>query len=154
VPPEAIKALREGPKIDAKPLKPAEVRFLRFSSTGQHSWLVMTIHEGRTRQLRRMCEAVGFDVLKLKRVAIGPIKLGDLPAGDFRWLTDKEISLLRGLVRAGKPEKEKAADKPAVRKAAARPAKPRTTAPRRTSADRDAKPAARDKNKISRDNRR
>lgn len=105
VPPEAIKALREGPQIDKKPLQPVEVRFLRFSRTGQHSWLVMTIHEGRTRQIRRMCEAVGFDVLKLRRVAIGPILLGDLPAGDFRWLTDKEIANLKRLMKEKKDKK-------------------------------------------------
>lgn len=105
IPPEAIRALREGPKIDKKPLKPAEVRFLKFSRTGQHSWLIMTIHEGRTRQIRRMCEAVGADVMKLKRVEIGPIKLGDLPPGDFRWLSDKEIALLKKLMKAKKAAK-------------------------------------------------
>lgn len=99
--PEAVAALKQGPDIGGRPLRPAEVKFLKPNRTGQHSWIQMTITEGRTRQIRKMCAAVGFPVLKLKRTWFGPLALGDLPAGEFRWLTDREISRLRKLMKTG-----------------------------------------------------
>ena len=96
---EALSGLQKGPAIGGPPLKPARVKFLKYSGSGRHSWLELTITEGRTRQIRRMGEAVGHPVLKLKRVSLGPLSIKDLAPGDFRFLTDKEVSALRGLMK-------------------------------------------------------
>ena len=55
----------------------------------------ITIHEGRNRQVRRMCEAAGMHVTRLRRIREGALSLGDLPAGKWRYLTDAEISALK-----------------------------------------------------------
>lgn len=112
----AIQELRKGPDIGGPPLRPAQVRFVKHSrGGGAHSWIEMTITEGRTRQIRRMCEAVGHPVLKLKRTALGPLSLGDLPPGKHRPLTDREVSALKKLM--------------ARRKEKAKPGKAKKTAP-------------------------
>jgi len=110
--PPAIEKLKKGPAIGGPALKPAEVEFLKVSRSGKNSWLKMTIHEGRTRQIRKMGEAVGHEVLKLKRVALGPLYLSDLPLGDFRYLTDKEVVGLKRLMAEparAKPKKKRGA---------------------------------------------
>ncbi len=108
---EKIDELRKGPKIGGNPLKPSLVKFVKPSKGGgRHSWFEMTITEGRTRQIRKMCEAVGHPVMKLKRVSVGPLKLGPLPVGDFRFLSEKEVADLKKLIK--KPPKKK----PAARK--------------------------------------
>lgn len=70
-----------------------EVRLL--GSRGAEASLEVTIHEGRNRQVRRMCELAGLTVRRLKRVAEGPLTLGGLPAGAWRYLTPEEIEALR-----------------------------------------------------------
>jgi 23S rRNA pseudouridine2605 synthase len=65
---------------------------------GTHE-LELTIHEGRKRQVRRMCEAVGHRVVELRRVAFGPLRLGDLGAGRHRRLTAAEVERLRTSAR-------------------------------------------------------
>jgi 23S rRNA pseudouridine2605 synthase len=65
---------------------------------GPHE-LELTIHEGRKRQVRRMCEAVGHRVLALQRIAFGPLRLGDLRAGRHRRLTAAEVARLRAAAR-------------------------------------------------------
>jgi pseudouridine synthase len=92
-----LEALRQGVTItedDGRSHKtaPAQVRLLR--SKGTDCWLTMTIHEGRKRQVRRMLAAVGHPVLQLTRVAIGPLTLGDLPVGAWRYLTNEELRML------------------------------------------------------------
>lgn len=57
--------------------------------------LQITIQEGRNRQVRRMCEAVGLEVARLKRVSVGPLKLGMLPPGEWRQLKPSELIALR-----------------------------------------------------------
>ncbi|MBQ8922818.1 MAG: rRNA pseudouridine synthase [Oscillospiraceae bacterium] len=57
--------------------------------------LMMTIHEGKKREIRRMCEAVGLEVARLRRVSIGPVKLGMLKPGEWRDLTTEELRALR-----------------------------------------------------------
>ncbi len=57
--------------------------------------LDLTIHEGRKRQVRRMCEAVGHPVRELQRIAFGPLRLGDLEPGQVRRLTGAEVERLR-----------------------------------------------------------
>ena len=67
--------------------------------------LEITLHEGRNRQIRRMCEAVGLEVIRLKRSAEGPVKLGMLPPGEWRELKRSEVTALRNaaLKSGGKP---------------------------------------------------
>ena len=72
---------------------PAQVHFLRIAGTD--CWLSLTIHEGRKRQVRRMLAAVGHPVLELSRVGIGPLSLGDVPAGKWRHLTNEEVKSLQ-----------------------------------------------------------
>src|SRR5713226_5345317 len=71
---------------------PAQVRVLQ--RTGTDCWLTISIHEGRKRQVRRMLAAVGHPVLELIRTGIGPLTLGDLPPGAWRYLTDEEVRML------------------------------------------------------------
>jgi 23S rRNA pseudouridine2605 synthase len=85
----ALRALREGVALEEGLTAPAQVRML-----GPHE-LELTIHEGRKRQVRRMCEAIGHRVLDLRRVAFGSLRLGDLAAGRHRRLTAAEVERLR-----------------------------------------------------------
>jgi 23S rRNA pseudouridine2605 synthase len=85
----ALRKLREGVELDDGRTSPAKIRKI---SSGE---LEITIHEGRKRQVRRMCEAVGHRVESLERVAFGPLKLGNLPAGGHRKLTAAEVEQLR-----------------------------------------------------------
>lgn len=78
------------------PTAPAVVTLLRTERQG--SWLAISIHEGRNRQVRRMCSAIGHPVLSLQRVALGGLQLGDLPLGKWRPLTAAEVEELRRLV--------------------------------------------------------
>ncbi len=64
-----------------------------------NSWLEITIREGRKHQVKRMLEAVGHPVIKLMRIKMGPLSLGDLESGEFRYLTDREANALRELVQ-------------------------------------------------------
>ena len=86
----AVRALRSGVDLDDGRTAPAAVHAVRPDV------LELTIHEGRKRQVRRMCEAVGHPVLALRRVRFGPLALGDLAAGAHRRLTGAEVERLRG----------------------------------------------------------
>lgn len=81
----ALRALRNGVRLDDGATAPARVRRLDPRT------LEITIHEGRKRQVRRMCEAVGHPVERLQRVRFGPLALGDLPAGRARRLSPAEV---------------------------------------------------------------
>lgn len=74
---------------------PAKVKKLKV--TEQNSWIEITIYEGKKRQIRRMLEKVGHPVLKLKRIRIGSLSLGDLKAGEIRYLSAEEIKALKKL---------------------------------------------------------
>ena len=89
---EQLEQLRRGVDLSDGPTRPALVTRLRDS--GKYTHLELTITEGRNRQVRRMIEAVGSKALKLVRTAIGPVRIGDLPIGKWRRLTDKEIKAL------------------------------------------------------------
>jgi 23S rRNA pseudouridine2605 synthase len=89
VPEAALRRLREGVELDDGPTAPASVRQVGPGV------LEITIHEGRKRQVRRMCEAVGHPVTELERVALGPLRLGDLAPGESRPLTPAEVERLR-----------------------------------------------------------
>ena len=94
---EAIERLRRGVYMegDERRTYPAGVRVVR--DTALYSDILVTIHEGRNRQVRRMFDAVGHKVLLLRRVRFGPLELGDLRRGQWRELTDAELEQLRRL---------------------------------------------------------
>ncbi len=73
----------------------APAKVSRVRSSGQNSWFELTLGEGRNRQVRRMCEAVGLPVARLKRIAIGSLTLGDLKSGAFRLLTGTDLVHLK-----------------------------------------------------------
>jgi 23S rRNA pseudouridine2605 synthase len=85
----ALRALREGVELDDGRTAPARVR--RVAS----DVLELSLHEGRKRQVRRMCEAVGHPVRSLERIAFGPLRLGGLARGAHRRLTAAEVEKLR-----------------------------------------------------------
>jgi 23S rRNA pseudouridine2605 synthase len=86
-----LRALRAGVELDDGRTAPARVR--RVSA---HE-IELTIHEGRNRQVRRMCAAVGHPVAELRRIALGPLRLGRLPSGAYRRLSDGELKQLAAL---------------------------------------------------------
>ncbi len=92
---EELRRLRQGVMIEGRLTSPAEVRLVRYETFA--SVVLVTIHEGRNRQVRRMFEAIGHEVVALRRVGFGPIKLGDLPRGMWRHLTDTEVRRLKEL---------------------------------------------------------
>lgn len=77
-------------EIDGRPTSPAKVEKLRQG--GETALLRITIHEGRNRQIRRLCERANVTVTRLRRVAEGPLQLGDLKPGQWRVLTEEEIA--------------------------------------------------------------
>ncbi len=81
---KGLRLLNHGLELDGKPLKPAKVSWLNEDQ------LRFVLREGRKRQIRRMCELVGLKVTGLKRVRIGSVKLGKLPAGQWRYLGESE----------------------------------------------------------------
>ena len=85
----ALRKLREGIELDDGRTSPAKVRKISSSE------LEITVHEGRKRQIRRMCEAIDHRVESLERVAFGPLRLGNLPIGGHRRLTPAEVERLR-----------------------------------------------------------
>jgi 23S rRNA pseudouridine2605 synthase len=87
----ALRRLREGVELEDGRTAPAEARRL-----GAHE-LELTIHEGRNRQVRRMCAAIGREVLELRRVRFGPLRLEGLAAGEYRRLQARELERLRAL---------------------------------------------------------
>ena len=92
---EEIRILRNGVLIDGKLTSPAEVRLIRYEAFD--TVLLVSIHEGRNRQVRKMLEAVNHQVVHLKRVGFGPIQLKDLPLGQWRHLTMAEVEKLKML---------------------------------------------------------
>ena len=92
---EEIRALRKGVMVDGKLTSPASVRLIRENTFD--TVLLIGIHEGRNRQVRKMAEAIGHKVVSLRRVGFGPVSLGDLPTGMWRPLTKEEIFSLKEL---------------------------------------------------------
>lgn len=89
----AMEALRA---IDGKEIRPAKVKLL--SSDDEFTRLRFTIHEGRNRQVRRMCESVNLVVTRLVRTSEGELKLGKLPSGRWRLLTGDEVGYIKSLI--------------------------------------------------------
>jgi 23S rRNA pseudouridine2605 synthase len=125
---EEISRLAHGVELEDGMTAPAMVKKVRKAE--ENSWLEVTIYEGRKHQIKRMFEAVGHPVLKLKRIKFGPLALGDLQPGEFRYLTDREANALRALVKyrqeqeaAGIPPPQIRPPKP-IRRTPAHPARP------------------------------
>ena len=93
---DEIKKLEEGVRLEDGMTSPAHVKKVR--KVEANSWLEITIREGRKHQVKRMLETVGHPVIKLMRIRMGPLSLGNLEPGEFRFLTDREANALRELV--------------------------------------------------------
>jgi 23S rRNA pseudouridine2605 synthase len=98
--PEVLVRLSRGIPLDGKRTGPAKVRVVR---RGDNAWIEITIGEGRNRQVRRMFQAVGHPVQRLRRMGYGGILLGRLPVGTLRPLSQAEVAELS---RAGSAEPE------------------------------------------------
>ena len=91
---ENIERLKQPITLDGYTIRKPDIKLLRTRNQRQ-AQLLVPIHEGRNRQVRRMCAAAGMNVLRLQRIGEGKLKLGDLPLGKWRHLTAEEISLLK-----------------------------------------------------------
>ena len=89
--PERLAAIQD---LDGEMIRPASVELI--SRTDDRAELRITIHEGKNRQIRRMCEKAGLHVCSLRRVQEGKLRLGDLKPGKWRYLTDIEIKDIKG----------------------------------------------------------
>lgn len=92
----ALTRLRRGVGLEGGWTRPAQVHVERSDG---NTWLRMVLREGRKRQIRRMLEKVGYEVLRLIRVRMGPLRLGDLPPGGYRPLTREELAAIRRIRR-------------------------------------------------------
>ena len=110
-----LRQLRQGIMLSGARTRPAEARLLekapglsdrpvpiRFRRNVPTAWLEITLHEGMNRQVRRMTAAVGYPTLRLVRVAIGPMVLGDLRPGQWRDLTPDEVTRISQKPESGK----------------------------------------------------
>ncbi|HIE27091.1 TPA: rRNA pseudouridine synthase [Candidatus Poribacteria bacterium] len=93
----ALEKLRRGIRIEGDVTAPAKV--IVSKRTNAHTCLKITIHEGKKRQIKKMCRAIGHEVQYLKRIQIGPIKLGNLRVGRYRRLSSKEVKALKNFSR-------------------------------------------------------
>ncbi|HEX7807748.1 MAG TPA: pseudouridine synthase [Thermoanaerobaculia bacterium] len=123
-----IEKLERGITIDNKRTLPCEISRLKTTGRGDdegNSWYEVRLREGRTQQIRKMFQAVGHPVSKLRRVAIGPLSDPNLSAGDWRELTPREVKLLATVTDPAQP-------KPKPKRAAAAP-RPASKATRTSS---------------------
>ncbi len=90
----SVQRLRQGVTIPSGTTAPAQVKRLRVSKDGTSTKFEVVIHEGKKRQVRLMFKAVGHPVIRLKRIRIGNLWLGNLPPGAYRLLTAEEVSAL------------------------------------------------------------
>ena len=97
VTPEQLRHIGAGIDLEDGRSAPAVVKLVRESAN--NSWLSIIIHEGRYRQVRRMCEAIGLSVVRLKRTRYGLLETGEMKPGEFRFLTQAEVDGLRTLCK-------------------------------------------------------
>ena len=93
----AVQRLRQGVTIPSGKTAPARVKRLKTNRDRASTQFEMVIHEGKKRQVRLMFKAVGHPVIRLKRTQIGNLRLGNLPQGQYRFLTESEIAALMTL---------------------------------------------------------
>ena len=98
-----LERLRRGIELDGVKTKPAHIEVTK--DNGRNTWLEFIITEGKNRQIRRMCEAIGYPVMKLRRYAIGPVTLDGVPSGAYRPLLFEEVEALYDEVEAEMPER-------------------------------------------------
>jgi len=91
---EKLEKLKQPIELDGYRIRTPGIKLLRTREKGQ-AQLLVTIHEGRNRQVRRMCDAAGMKVLRLQRISEGSVKLGDLELGKWRHLTQEELAYLK-----------------------------------------------------------
>ena len=126
-----IGMLEKGMFLQDGKTAPARVRKVRKEEA--NSWVEITIHEGRKRQVRRMFDHIGSSVIRLKRIKTGTLVLGDLPEGSFRHLTNEEVSALRETaLKTDETGKQVKVYKPPVKKI---DEEPRTAVVRREAGD-------------------
>lgn len=94
--PSQLDALRAPMTVDGYELLPVETERISYSPQKNETVLEMRLYEGRNRQIRKMCAAVGLSVTRLCRVAIGELTMGALPPGHWRALSSEELAYLRG----------------------------------------------------------
>ena len=90
---EKLEKLKQPIELDGYTIRKPDVKLLRTRERGQ-AQLLVTIHEGRNRQVRRMCDAAGMKVLRLQRISEGTVKLGELAPGKWRHLSKEEVAAL------------------------------------------------------------
>lgn len=88
----ALEKLKQPVTLDGYRIRPPQVSLVKADL--QNAEILVTIHEGRNRQVRRMCDLAGMQVQRLIRISEGPLQLGRLPLGKWRYLTDEEVNLL------------------------------------------------------------
>ncbi len=93
---EALATLRKGVRLEDGITAPARVSVLKQQKTS--TLLSLTIHEGKKRQVKRMCEAVGHPVIRLHRAQFGPLSLEGLAEGSYRLLSDEEVAKLKSSI--------------------------------------------------------
>lgn len=92
----ALQNLERPVILDGYTIRKPEVALInKYSGTGERADLLITIHEGRNRQIRRMCALAGMTVVRLVRVSEGVLELGNLPVGEWRYLTADEVAQLK-----------------------------------------------------------
>lgn len=92
--PEGLERLAQPIELDGYRIRKPNVKCQK--KAGDKALLQITIHEGRNRQIRRMCAIAGMEVRRLKRIREGSLSLGELPLGKWRYLTEEEVAALRG----------------------------------------------------------
>lgn len=88
----ALEKLKQPVTLDGYRIRPPQVSLVKADL--QKAEILVTIHEGRNRQVRRMCDLAGMQVQRLIRISEGPLQLGRLPLGKWRYLTEEEVNLL------------------------------------------------------------
>ena len=92
---QKLRAMARPMVIDGYRIRPARVEVV--SLRGEQAQTNVTIHEGRNRQIRKMAEQCGMTVTRLRRISEGPLRLGKLPTGKWRYLSEEELELLRNM---------------------------------------------------------
>jgi pseudouridine synthase len=127
-----LRRLSRGIIIEGQRTSPARVELLPGTREGTHATLRIAIREGRNRQVRKMCDAIGHPVDHLRRVAIGPIRDNRLKPGQYRELTNDEVTRLRAAAKGEAMETAKAADQHrGTKQRETSPRRPRVRPPRR-----------------------
>jgi len=150
--PDALRQWREGVELDGVRTAPAWVEVLERAPEGV--WTRVVLHEGRKRQIREVAKLLGYQVLRLIRVREGPLTLGDLPAGEWRLLSEQEVEQLREHAERAEQvqAEERRRRRPEPERPGARGAGPRGDQPRVERGAEERRP--RDRGEAERGNRR